>query len=1333
LKNNNYKILGSLLVYFFLSSCIYAQNDFSAKPFFRHYSPKEYKLNRSNYCINQDKRGVMYFGNEEGLLEFDGNTWNKIEIPFSPLVRSLAIDDNGKIYLTAFNDFGSLQPDSIGQLKFKSLKSYLDEKYRDLGEVWDVAAVSNGVYFKTKDKILRWQDNKFYIWDSVESFRLYKIDDKVYVRNHGTGLMKIDGDNLNTIPDGDLFASIGVYDMLPLKSIYSFVPSKILITTNSNGLYLFDGSSVTNFKTEADSFFSKNQIYNSCLLSNGYIALATQRGGVAVINRKGELITTINEGSGLPTNVVYDVFEDRQSGLWLATNMGIFHCEVFSPLSVIPQEGFLNNSITSILRFNDMIYTSTSMGVSYAKNINDLFKLVKNSNKPAYQVIDANGKLFAATNSGAAVIDKSQSLKIINQSSANIIVPSKIHSDLVYIGERSGISIAKVQKDKPIAVKLLTDIREDITGLVEDNDGSLWLQSNQYPIVHITSKVKNFESGFGEKIEFVDYKDNQSLPGKIWKLFSIDNRMLLATNEGIFRFDNISKTFIPDSILGNGFCNSACTISYIEESKLGGYWILADTKDGLQLGKALPQKTGDYKWEPIPAFQRLDLASTITIFADYDSLTGKEKMWLSTDDGLISYDPSTIKNYNTPISVLFRKITTTSDSLIFAGSNYYEFEKTETILPFSNNDISFTVSVTSYDKPQANMYQYYLEGAEDKWSHWTNEYKRDYTNLSSGKYKLRVRAKNVYGTISEEKAFAFTILNPWYLSWWAYILYAVGFFGMLYQVRRYEMKKLAQSHEQEMERTAYKNLKELDELKTRFFANISHEFRTPLTLILGQVDSVISSKIEIKEKAKLQVANRNAKRLLTLINQLLDLSKLESGKMNLKAEQHNIISFLKSLFYSFESLAETQKITLKFESELANIPVIFDPDKMEKIFGNLISNAVKFTPSNGEIKISVRILDSNEVQIKVKDSGQGIAKEHLPHIFNRFYQADNSPVQEFSGTGIGLALTKELIELHKGRIEVKSKEGMGSEFIVYLPAGDLNAVKEQLVEIPISKSSHENISNDIEDIKLVQESNNIFDSNPHKDGDNYEIVLIVEDNYDVRAYIREQLEEDYAVIEASNGEEGIIKAGEVIPDLIITDVMMPKMNGYQFTKMIRSSEKTSHIPVIMLTAKAALDDKIEGLETGIDAYLTKPFSAKELQVRIKNLIYQRQQLRKRFSTATVIKPSEVTEVPIDQEFLERITKVIETNFGDEKFNVEQLAQEAGMSVSQLNRKLNALINQPAGQLIRSLRLQRAADLLKQNGKSVAEICYMLGFSDQAYFSRAFKKQFGFSPSEYKKV
>ncbi|HEY6907361.1 MAG TPA: ATP-binding protein, partial [Ignavibacteriaceae bacterium] len=492
-------------------------------------------------------------------------------------------------------------------------------------------------------------------------------------------------------------------------------------------------------------------------------------------------------------------------------------------------------------------------------------------------------------------------------------------------------------------------------------------------------------------------------------------------------------------------------------------------------------------------------------------------------------------------------------------------------------------------------------------------------------------------------------------------------------------------------------------------------------------ESVLSTGNNPAEKSKLYIADRNARRLLTLINQLLDISKIEAGSMELKAERHNIVSFLKSLYYSFESLAETKRISLKFESDLNDISVVFEPDKMEKVFYNLLSNAFKFTPDGGEIKIEINTKQSSFVEIRIQDNGRGIPEDRIPRIFDRFYQVDGSSTREHEGTGIGLALAKELIELHKGKITAVSKEGKGSEFIISLPLAELvQPDKHPLVPVPENNSFTNDIANTFE-----LRNNLPGDSTIDEYQKNGEIILIVEDNVEVRNYIREQTENDYTVIEAADGEEGILKAQELIPDLILTDIMMPKMDGYRLTMEIRKDERTSHIPIVMLTAKAGLDDKIAGLENGVDDYLTKPFSARELRARIKNLIIKRRELRKKFSRATIIKPSEVSVLDADQQFLEKAIKIIEVHFEDEQFGVETLSSEIGMSVSQLNRKLKALIDQPTGQLIRSLRLQRAADLISQNAGTIAEICYQTGFSDQSYFSRAFKKQFGCSPSDYR--
>jgi two-component system, sensor histidine kinase ChiS len=649
------------------------------------------------------------------------------------------------------------------------------------------------------------------------------------------------------------------------------------------------------------------------------------------------------------------------------------------------------------------------------------------------------------------------------------------------------------------------------------------------------------------------------------------------------------------------------------------------------------------------------------------------------------------------------------------------------VLPYTHNTIGFDFVAIETARPFMIQYQFMLEGSERQWSPPGTKTSVEYSNLRQGKYTFKLRAKSPDGVWSEPISYSFKVLAPWWFTWWAFALYLILFSFAILRIRRYEMNRILLRNQLKIEKVTTDSLRNLDHLKSHFFANISHEFRTPLTLILGQIESVMTSGIAIKEKGKLQVANRNAKRLLALINELLDLSKLEAGSMELAASRQNIVSFLKSLFYSFESLAETKSIELIFEAEADYIPVSFDPDKMEKVFYNLVSNALKFTPENGRITVSICIEQDHEVVIRIIDTGIGIPEDRMEHIFDRFFQVDASSTREYGGTGIGLALTRELVLLHKGEITASSQEGIGSEFAISFPIDTNGSAKEE----DAGKSNGNTIL--MESLDILSEPAEELSAAATlitENGETHEKILVVEDNTDVRSYIREQLEENYQVAEAGNGEEGIKMAQDIMPDLIISDVMMPRMDGYQFSKAIRADEKTSHIPIIMLTARAGIDDKIDGLETGVDIYLTKPFNARELIANVRNLIHQRIQLRKRFSKATVIRPSEVSSVSVDQVFLEKIVKTIETHFEDEQFSVERLAEHVNMSISQLNRKLKALIDQSPGQLIGSLRLQRAADLLAQKAGTVSEICYKVGFSDNSYFARAFKKQFGCSPSEY---
>ncbi len=673
-------------------------------------------------------------------------------------------------------------------------------------------------------------------------------------------------------------------------------------------------------------------------------------------------------------------------------------------------------------------------------------------------------------------------------------------------------------------------------------------------------------------------------------------------------------------------------------------------------------------------------------------------------------------------------------------------ETKEIVLPYDQNILTIEFAALDFMNPGSNEYSYQLEGFSEEWTKPSKTNSATFTNLSPGQYTLRVRGSNNDGIWNETGAsLSLTILPPWYRTWWAYTGYMALFLTGLFVFRQYDLRRVRLKDQLELAHQKESQLKEVDQLKMQFFQNISHEFRTPLTLILGPIEKLLGTTVpEDTQKRELRMMRRNAQRLLRLINQLLDLSKLEAGGMKLHTSKGNIVAFIKGMTMSFHSLAERKEIFLDVRPDVEELEVYFDKEKLEKIIINLLSNAFKFTPENGEIVVGLSV-SADRVHIAVRDTGIGIPSEKLPHIFNRFYQVDSSTTRTQEGTGIGLALVKDLVELHHGTISVTSEPGKGSEFIVSLPLGRAHLKPEEIaddsvgatVTSPLPTIDKESDALGHSERSEVSENSQtlrpVFDGPQGDKGEEKPILLIIEDNADVREYIKSYLLPTYTVVEAHDGAEGVEKAKETIPDLIISDVMMPKMDGYEVCSRLKQDEKTSHVPIILLTAKAAKEDKIGGLETGADDYLIKPFDSAELLVRVKNLIETRRKLREKFGKELVsLKPSEVAVTSVDQVFLKKVMDAIESKIGDEEFGVTELADTIGLSSKQLQRKLKGLANTTANDFIRSFRLQRAKELLQKDSTTIAEIAYSVGFSSPAYFTKCFQEQFGQTPSEVRK-
>ncbi|MVM29860.1 response regulator [Spirosoma sp. HMF4905] len=552
--------------------------------------------------------------------------------------------------------------------------------------------------------------------------------------------------------------------------------------------------------------------------------------------------------------------------------------------------------------------------------------------------------------------------------------------------------------------------------------------------------------------------------------------------------------------------------------------------------------------------------------------------------------------------------------------------------------------------------------------------------------------------------------------------------GLSYKNKQTEIQKITIEQEVVREREQ----RELAQLKTQFFTNISHEFRTPLTLILGPLTDLLQKK---PAYPTYQLMHRNASRLLTLVNQLLDLSKLDAGQLQPDIKPGNLTEWLRLLTGSFSSLAESRSIELAFLAQSNQFDLAyFDRDKVEKIVTNLLANALKFTPTGGSVVVQLSASATKQAIIQIQDTGIGIPTDQQARIFERFHQVAGNSSANVEGTGIGLALVRELVSVLSGSVSVESQVAQGTTFTVTLPvdadtwASSANSVIERTAE-------QNRINGNLPESELEAQGNSpeaVFDDSDANRID-LPLLLIIDDNADVRQYISQIMMPTYRIIEAVDGQDGLTKAADTIPDIVICDWMMPIMNGVEFCKILKTQSTTDHIPVIMLTAKAATENRIEGLSGGADDYLAKPFNPSELRVRVENLLTQRQKLRERFSRELYLKPTNVQVSSTEEVFLQNAIRIIEHHLSESSFSVEQLADELNLSRMQLHRKLKSLTNQSATEFVRDVRLQRAANLLAARSATVSEVAFTVGFESLSYFSKSFKEKYGVLPSDYEPI
>lgn len=1079
---------------------------------------------------------------------------------------------------------------------------------------------------------------------------------------------------------------------------------QINLRNHSEYTYLTDASFrwSLNDNIVTDIYFDDNDI----------LWVGTRNGGVNKADTRSKPFfsySVFRNSNPMVDNVIRAICMDRSGNLWIGTE---------------------NKGVLKIDRRNNTIRY-------YLNQRGNGNSLVNNEIRQIY--CDRYGTLWIGTKGGLDRLDpRTERFHHYTETSQKTIPNNWVfwimedHAGYLWIGTFNGIAKYNRGDDSFLAYDPGKTLKsKNVRVIMEDRNKKLWIATEGGGITRLS---RDSSAGFKEKLTPVHYQYSATNPNSL-----INNQVLammedengyiwIGTNSGLCRFDQNKGEFTRLSVK-NGLPDDL--IMGILSDSHGHIWI--SHKKGIT---------------------RID-SKTLALrnFDSHDGLQGNEfsqnayyrdratgEMFFGGINGLNSFFPDKIKDNPFYPKVVFTGLQVSNNPVEInqpINGRIILFKSLvvtkEITLPYLEKNFSVEFAALHFSNPRGNKYRYKLEGYDSQWiSCDASNRKASYSGLHAGTYHLKVFASNCDGLWSTSPAvLKITILPPWWLTWWAYLSYLIIISLIFYFSLQYIRSKIQFRQQLLIERLKTEKEKEVAQLKMQFFTNISHEFRTPLSLIIDPLEKLISDKISPgKAQTYYGLMYKNAQRLLDLINQLLDFRKIESGNMQLKLSREDIVAFLKNITEAFEFHASQRHIRFSFHSEFQIFHMAFDSRKLDKIMYNLVSNAFKYTADQGEISVELSLSKTapgisgvgEYIIIGVKDNGTGIPPESVKKIFDPFYQVE--PDENKKGTGIGLALTRELVELHKGTIHVESEPGKGSHFRVFLPVIDVVEADPKGKE-PIRESLKVEF---LDDIRLNEEHE--LSSGEVRDKGLRPLIFIVDDHPDIRNYMKSNLSEEYQVELSENGEEGLAKAIELIPDLVISDVMMPGMNGLELCRKLKTHQNTSHIPVILLTARQSDECRIESYETGADAFITKPFSTTILLSRIKNLLDSRQKLREVFSRGTSFELKKISINVTDEAFMNRIMKLIDENLSESEFDTDKLASSLKMSRSQLYRKIKALTNQTVHDFVMTYRLNKAAELLLQGDLSISEVAYQVGFSLPTNFTRSFVKQFGETPSKY---
>ncbi len=1333
--------------------------------------PQELGLNqRAINCIHQDKDGFLWIGTWSGLIRYNGyetkiytHNGSDPNTIGSHKITSIAEDQSG--YLWIGTRIGGLFKFDKYSEEFRQFRHDAnDPNSLSNNNVWSVAIDSfNNVWVGTEKGLN-------YLESESENFNLYTTE-------HGLSDNFIR--SIYQAPDGNVWVctEIGInqldvtearvkirpilYEPEPqFENLHNYTYEiesinldgrELIFVASQKGLKMWDGEQYHNYEYQGQpqsfSFFRTLHIVKG---DNPFILIGSEVGLSLFDIRKREFVKSYRNSNprvNLSHSTIKYLYLDQSDVLWAGTKKGLNKYDTFDKNFLLyrNQEFDQGRSIltgmagdsqylwistlgSGVFRFHTASKSFSKFQVAGANDFADFIQKM---------IMDNDGNIWLGTaGTGAIVFDPyhSQNLngtirryKMYGETPTGIsdeyIMSMAPGTDGVWIGTWSG-GLNKITADGQV-FQYTTDrfLQAPIVELYEDEDGVLWVGSRGsglYKVVFHENSVVSFE-------QFVTSQDSSSLSNNFITNIEManSNQLWVGTEDGLNLFDLTTRKFkVFKKAQG---LRSNETIS-LKLDIIGNLWI--GHWKGLTVARPTPSGL-----EIISHFDEEDRVQGGFFYNDNVHEDENGNLYFPGSNGFNVINPrDLILNPHIPKTTILD--IAIFDQTIRPGETYdgneilsQPIHKTQAIiLRHDQNSIKINFTANHYAAPQKNRYAYKLEGFDADWQ-YTDASQRfcNYTNVPDGNYTFLLKASNNDGVWNEEPvSLQITILPPWWRTYYAYFGYAILAFVLLLLFRRLIIMRTNYTNSllfAEMEKEA---MEKHNRAKLEFFTNISHEFRTPLTLILGPLQQVMKHFEGDKYiRQQLSIIDKNTHRLLRLINQLLDFRKAESGNLSVQVAEGNFVKFIKEVKLAFVALANEKKIDLQLHTSSNVINLWYDRDHFEKVLFNLLSNAFKHTPEGGTIQLKVFEKKDN-VLIMVEDTGEGISPQYAEKIFDRFYTQEGN-LHYDTGTGIGLALTKNLVELHHGTIAVESELNKFTRFTIDIPKGSDHYKPEEIIE-NFQDSEAINQYAIIDSDEFSGAAPEVLD----KDLTELDRILVVEDNPDVLAFIKSIFIGEFAVFEAKNGQEGLELALEEIPDIIISDVMMPVMDGISLCRELKNNEKTSHIPVIMLTARTSFIYRSEGFENEADDYITKPFNANLLKVRTINLINSRKKLRKLFARQDqlTLEPTQVTLTSSDETFIRKALESIEKNMSNSEYGVEDLGNDVGFSRMQLYRKLKAMTGMSANEFIRSIRLKRAAQLIAQNELTIAEVTYQVGFSDLQYFRKSFKKQFGCNPSDY---